>query len=252
MNLAVNARDAMPAGRHADDRDRERRARRALRPTHSRVTPGAYVALTVTDTGIGMTPEVTGAHLRAVLHDQGASAKAPGSAWRRSTASSAERRQRQRLQRGRHGHDVQGLPTAVRRDGQDDREPATGGRRRPAPRRCSLVEDAEALRGLTMRLLERQGYTVLAAANATEARTPVRMEPVDRGTADRRGHAGNQRAGAGAATAARRPGFKVIYMSGYTDEAIVQHGVLKPGIAFLHKPFTSQMLGRKIREVLDQ
>ena len=47
-------------------------------------------------------------------------------------------------------------------------------------------------------------------------------------------------------------GLKVIYMSGYTDEAIVQHGVLKPGIAFLHKPFTSEALGRKIREVLDR
>jgi two-component system, cell cycle sensor histidine kinase and response regulator CckA len=44
----------------------------------------------------------------------------------------------------------------------------------------------------------------------------------------------------------------VIYMSGYTDEAIVHHGVLDPGIAFLHKPFTSDALGRKIREVLDQ
>ena len=50
----------------------------------------------------------------------------------------------------------------------------------------------------------------------------------------------------------RRPALKVIYMSGYTEEAIVQHGVLNPGIAFLHKPFTSETLGRKIREVLDR
>jgi FixJ family two-component response regulator len=50
----------------------------------------------------------------------------------------------------------------------------------------------------------------------------------------------------------RWPGLKVIYMSGYTDEAIVQHGVLQPGIAFLHKPFTSEALGRTIREVLDR
>jgi DNA-binding NtrC family response regulator len=50
----------------------------------------------------------------------------------------------------------------------------------------------------------------------------------------------------------RRPGLKVIYMSGYTEDAIAHHGVLAPGIAFLHKPFTSATLGRKIREVLDQ
>jgi two-component system, cell cycle sensor histidine kinase and response regulator CckA len=50
--------------------------------------------------------------------------------------------------------------------------------------------------------------------------------------------------------AERWPALKVIYMSGYTEDAIVQHGVLKPGIAFLPKPFTSETLGKKIREVL--
>jgi CheY-like chemotaxis protein len=50
----------------------------------------------------------------------------------------------------------------------------------------------------------------------------------------------------------RRPDLKVVYMSGYTTEAIVQRGVLEPGIAFLHKPFTSDTLARKLREVLDE
>jgi two-component system cell cycle sensor histidine kinase/response regulator CckA len=50
----------------------------------------------------------------------------------------------------------------------------------------------------------------------------------------------------------RWPALKVIYMSGYTEEAIAHHGVLDPGIAFLHKPFTAETLERKIREVLDR
>jgi len=50
----------------------------------------------------------------------------------------------------------------------------------------------------------------------------------------------------------QRPALKVIYMSGYTEDAIVQHGVLNPGIAFLHKPFSAEALGRKIRDVLDR
>ena len=50
----------------------------------------------------------------------------------------------------------------------------------------------------------------------------------------------------------RRPALKVIYMSGYSEEAVAHHGVIDPGIAFLHKPFTSETLGRKLREVLDQ
>ena len=50
----------------------------------------------------------------------------------------------------------------------------------------------------------------------------------------------------------RRPTLKVIYMSGYTDEAIVHHGVLDAGIVFLHKPFSSESLGQKIREVIDR
>ena len=50
----------------------------------------------------------------------------------------------------------------------------------------------------------------------------------------------------------RRPSLKVIYMSGYTEESITHHGVLNAGIAFVHKPFTAETLGRKIRETLDR
>ena len=115
-----------------------------------------------------------------------------------------------------------------------------------------MVEDADGLREPTRRLLQRQGYTVLVAQNADEAFQLFEQNPsIDVVLTDvvMPGTSGPELT---SRLVERRPGLKVIYMSGYTDEAIVQHGVLKPGIAFLHKPFTSEALGRKIREVLDR
>ena len=115
-----------------------------------------------------------------------------------------------------------------------------------------VVEDAEGLRELTKRLLERQGYTVLVAANAAEAiRLFERNASIDVLLTDvvMPGASGPELT---TRLVEHRPTLKVIYMSGYTEEAIVHHGVLDPGIAFLHKPFTSETLSRKIREVLDR
>ena len=93
----------------------------------------------------------------------------------------------------------------------------------------------------------RQGYTVLVAANADEASLLFEENPsIDLLLTDvvMPGASGPELV---TRLVERRPALKVIYMSGYTDDAIVHHGVLDPGIAFLHKPFTSETLGRKIR-----
>jgi CheY-like chemotaxis protein len=113
-----------------------------------------------------------------------------------------------------------------------------------------VVEDAEGLRELTRRLLERQGYTVLTAADADEAVRLFEENPsIDVLLTDV-----VMPAASGPELTRRlvehHPGLKVVYMSGYTEDAIVHHGVLEPGVAFLHKPFTFETLGRKIREVL--
>jgi DNA-binding NtrC family response regulator len=114
-----------------------------------------------------------------------------------------------------------------------------------------VVEDADGLRELARRLLTRQGYTVLLAANADEAlRLFEQHASIDALLTDviMPGASGPELT---AQLIQQRPGLTVIYMSGYTEDAIVQHGVLKPGIFFLNKPFTSETLGRKIREALD-
>lgn len=114
-----------------------------------------------------------------------------------------------------------------------------------------VVEDAPELRSLIDRFLSRQGYTVLMAANADEA-----LRLFDR-------HAGIHALltdvvlpGTSGPALSRqlvesRPGLKVIYMSGYAEDTIVQRGVLLPGLSFLSKPFTASQLCLKVRRTLD-
>jgi DNA-binding NtrC family response regulator len=101
-------------------------------------------------------------------------------------------------------------------------------------------------------MLERQGYKVLLASNAGEALSQFDLTPsIDVILTDviMPGGSGPELT---RQLISRRPGLKVIYMSGYTEDAISHHGVLDPGIAFIHKPFTAETLGRKIRDVLDR
>jgi CheY-like chemotaxis protein len=116
-----------------------------------------------------------------------------------------------------------------------------------------LVEDNEGVRSFAVRVLKAYGYTVLEAANGGEA--ILLAEQHDGGIhlvftdvvlprmsgpklADR--------------LSTIRPGIRVLYMSGYTDDAIVHHGALDPGAAFLQKPFRPEVLARRLREVLDR
>jgi two-component system, cell cycle sensor histidine kinase and response regulator CckA len=141
-----------------------------------------------------------------------------------------------------------------RTDGQEpilDAPPAVP-RPRGGTETVLVVEDVEGLRELAKRLLQLQGYTVLVAENADEAvRLFEQHASIDVLLTDvvMPGASGPELT---KQLVERRPGLKVIYMSGYTEDAIVHHGALNPGVAFLHKPFTSRTLGGKIREVLDR
>jgi CheY-like chemotaxis protein len=116
-----------------------------------------------------------------------------------------------------------------------------------------VVEDDASVRKVAKAFLEHFGYVVLEAANAGEALELCRREVhrIDLLLADvilpeMSGRELAER------IKALKPGVEVLYMSGYTDNVIVKHGVLDPGVAFIQKPFTLETLARKVREVLDK
>ena len=115
-----------------------------------------------------------------------------------------------------------------------------------------VVEDEPAVLALSQRALEAHGYVVLAASDAT---TALRLVERHGGTIHllltdvvMPGMSGRDLADQ---LAARRPGTRVLYMSGYPGDAVVQHGELQPGASFLQKPFSADGLARKVRDVLD-
>ncbi len=116
-----------------------------------------------------------------------------------------------------------------------------------------IVEDDDSLRKLARTVLKQRGYSVLEAENGEEA---LKVSEAHDGLIDLLITDVVMPKISGKETAKRLqplyPQMKVIYMSGYTDDAIMHHGVLAPGLNFLEKPFSPESLARKVREVLDQ
>jgi PAS domain S-box-containing protein len=252
MNLAVNARDAMPTGGTLTIKTDNVDLDAADAQMHPAVKPGPSVVLTVTDTGTGMAPEV-----QARLFEPFFTTKAVG----KGTGLGLATVHSIITQTGGHirvqsevGKGTSFQVYFPRRDAAEIivGPPPPVARPRAGTQTILVVEDSGALRKLTERLLQRQGYTVLLAANAEEALRVVEAHAsIDLLLTDvvLPGASGPELA---RRLVERQRGIHVIYMSGYTDDAIIQHGVLQPGIAFLHKPFSSETLGRKIREVLEE
>jgi signal transduction histidine kinase len=251
MNLSVNARDAMPTGGTLAIQTSNTILGDATPMSHSTADPGQYVALTVSDDGTGM-----GLATLAQIFEPFFTTKPKG----RGTGLGLSTVFGIVEQSGGHirvastlGHGTTFeiyLPAVNERPPQHVEEP----REAPLPRGSEtilLVEDDEVLRTLTARILTAQGYHVLEASDGVEA---LRVAEKHRGTLDllttdmvMPSMGGHDLANE---LAARRPGIKVLFVSGYTDDA-VGRGDLQPGDAFLQKPVDPSMLARKVRQMLD-
>jgi PAS domain S-box-containing protein len=238
LNLAVNARDAMPTGGTLTIE------------TANVELDGPCVLLRFSDTGSGMSPEVQARVFEPFFTTKEiGKGTGLGLATVHSIVKQCGGSVNVDSEVGKGASFEICFPRADVVEGSAEAVPVA--QTRAGAQTVLVVEDAEGLRALARRLLERQGYRVLVAASADEALRLFDLNPsIDVLLTD------VVMPGASGAELTRRlieqrPALKVIYMSGYTEETIVHHGVLNAGIAFLHKPFTSETLGRKVREVLD-
>ena len=221
--------------------------------THLAVKPGPYVALTVTDTGTGMTPEV-----QARLFEPFFTTKelGKGTGLGLATVHGIVTRSGGSVdvysEVGRGTSFKVYFPRADAAEMVVDAPPPVAAAARRRRRPCSWSRMRMGFASWPGDCCERQGYTVLVAANADEALRLFEREPVHRRAPDRCRDAGCQRTGVDQAAGRAAAGAEGDLHVRVHGDAIVHHGVLNPGIAFLHKPFTSEALGRKIREVLDQ
>ena len=251
MNLAVNARDAMPTGGKLTIET----ANVEHDPDFARAQGAAavrqFVMLAVTDTGVGM-DEAT----KARIFEPFFTTKAPGKGTGLGLAtvygivqqsggfiwvySEPGRGTTFKIYLPRVDAAAEGVAAAAL-------APVARGRET-----VLFAEDSAAVRAVGKQVLERQGYTVLEAPDGEVAvhlaqrhSGPIHLLLTD---VVMPGMSGRQLADQLART---RPDTKVLYASGYTGDAVVRHGVLEDGTPYLQKPFTPESLARKVREVLD-
>ncbi|MEO8622628.1 MAG: PAS domain S-box protein [bacterium] len=250
LNLALNARDAMPTG------GKLLVEVSSVDVTESEITgdglrPGPCVALTVSDTGVGMN-DVTLGRIFEPFYTTKELGRGTGLGL--STVYGIVRQSGGAIkvdsQLGQGSTFKVYLP---RVDAPTDaHEAETQGRRSPAMETVLVTEDDAALLRLTHRILEKTGYAVLLAATPREALGLIEShtQPIDLLLTDVVLPEMNGRALAEEAVR-RVPGLRVLYMSGYTDDAIVHRDALARDAHFIPKPFTPDQLLDKVREVLD-
>jgi two-component system cell cycle sensor histidine kinase/response regulator CckA len=246
VNLVINARDAMPQGGTITIQT----AVVSAAPGGARA-PSSYARLSVTDTGVGMNEET-----KARIFEPFFTTKGPGQGTGLGLAMAYGAVTQ-------HGGFIEVASTSNRGTRFDvflpwvgsEPEPAASVDGADAPKgdeRVLVVEDDPAVRRLVRRALESCGYEVIDASTAEEASAHLTAgaTPIDLLLTDvvLPGASGRELA---ERVATSHPGTKVLFMSGYTDDAVVRRGISRAEVAFLAKPFTALMLARKVRAVLD-
>ncbi len=255
VNLVVNARDAMPQGGTISIETGNVELDETYTSEHAPVIPGRYVMLAVGDNGVGMSRDIrehafdpffttkeagkgTGLGLATVY---GIVKQSGGYVWIYSEPGLGTTLKLYFPE----------VSSATAFKAEEYKAATKDGAR--GSETILLVEDEEAVRGLTSRILQRQGYRVIAAQHGKEAMDIATKEEgrIDLVLTDIVMPGMNGR-GLVERLAGIRPRIKSLYMSGYTDDDIVRRGFVEPSKSFLQKPFTSQALLRTVRKVLDE
>jgi two-component system cell cycle sensor histidine kinase/response regulator CckA len=249
MNLAVNARDAMPNGGDLTIELAEIVLDGSYASSHPDIVPGPHVLLAISDSGVGMLPEV-----RARIFEPFFTTKQKGTGLGLATVFGIVRQSGAHItvySEANRGTTFKVYFPVTDKAPAPSEPPSVTVPSQVGSETILVVEDDDQVRALAEQILSRNGYHVLLGQNAGEGilicetfQGAIHLLLTDVVMPHVTGRALAER------LAPLRPDMRVLYMSGYADHAIVHHGVLDACLAFLQKPFSSQSLLEKVRDVL--